>query len=138
MLAPKRVKWRKQQKGKMRGKALRGAALQYGDFGLQATECGYITARQIEAARIAMSRYTKRGGKTWIRIFPDKPLTRKAAETRMGSGKGNVEFWVAVIKPGRMLFEMEGIPLADAKEALRLSSHKLPLKCKFVAREGHA
>src|SRR3989344_4380693 len=122
----------------MRGKALRGAALQYGDFGLQATECGYITARQIEAARIAMSRYTKRGGKTWIRIFPDKPLTRKAAETRMGSGKGNVEFWVAVIKPGRMLFEMEGIPLADAKEALRPSSHKLPLKCKFVAREGHA
>lgn len=137
MLAPKRVKWRKQQKGRMRGKALRGAALQYGDFGLQATECGYITARQIEAARIAMSRYTKRGGKTWIRIFPDKPLTRKAAETRMGSGKGNVEFWVAVIKPGRILFEMEGIPKDQAAEALRLSSHKLPIKCKFVARETH-
>ena len=138
MLAPKRVKWRKQQKGRMRGKALRGAALQYGDFGLQATECGYITARQIEAARIAMSRYTKRGGKSWIRIFPDKPLTRKPAEVRMGSGKGNVEFWVAVIKPGRILFEMEGIPLDMAKEAMRLSSHKLPLKCKFVAREAHA
>ena len=137
MLAPKRVKWRKQQKGRMRGKALRGAELQYGDFGLQATECGYVTARQIEAARIAMSRYTKRGGKSGNRIFPDKPITRKAAETRMGSGKGNVEFWVAVIKPGRMLFEMEGITQDMAKEALRLSSHKLPIKCKFVARDAH-
>ncbi len=136
MLAPKRVKWRKQQKGRMRGKALRGAELQYGDFGLQATECGYVTARQIEAARIAMSRYTKRGGKSWIRIFPDKPITRKPAEVRMGSGKGNVEFWVAVIKPGRMLFEMEGITKDMAKEALRLSSHKLPIKCKFVARDA--
>jgi large subunit ribosomal protein L16 len=136
VLAPKRVKWRKQQKGRMRGKALRGAELQYGDFGLQATECGYVTARQIEAARIAMSRYTKRGGKSWIRIFPDKPITRKPAEVRMGSGKGNVEFWVAVIKPGRMLFEMEGITKDMAKEALRLSSHKLPIKCKFVARDA--
>lgn len=138
MLAPKRVKYRKHQKGRMRGKALRGAALQYGDFGLQATECGYVTARQIEAARIAMSRYTKRGGKSWIRIFPDKPITRKPAEVRMGSGKGNVEYWVAVIKPGRILFEMEGIPQDMAKEALRLSGHKLPIKCKFVARESHA
>jgi large subunit ribosomal protein L16 len=120
----------------MRGKALRGAELQYGHFGLQATECGYVTARQIEAARIAMSRYTKRGGKSWIRIFPDKPITRKPAEVRMGSGKGNVEFWVAVIKPGRMLFEMEGITKDMAKEALRLSSHKLPIKCKFVARDA--
>ena len=137
MLAPKRVKWRKQQKGRMRGKALRGGELQYGDFGLQATECGRITARQIEAARIAMTRFTKRGGKTWIRIFPDKPVTKKPAEVRMGSGKGNVEFWVAVIKPGRILFEMEGIPREMAEEALRLANHKLPLKTKFVCREQH-
>lgn len=137
MLAPKRVKWRKQHKGRMRGKALRGGELQYGDFGLQATECGRITARQIEAARIAMTRFTKRGGKTWIRIFPDKPVTKKPAEVRMGSGKGNVEFWVAVIKPGRILFEMEGIPKDMAQEALRLANHKLPLKTKFVCREQH-
>lgn len=135
MLAPKRVKWRKQHKGRMRGKALRGAELQYGDFGLQATECGRITARQIEAARIAMTRFTKRGGKTWIRIFPDKPITKKPAETRMGSGKGNVEFWVATIRPGRILFEMEGIPKTMAQEALRLANNKLPVKTKFVARE---
>lgn len=135
MLAPKRVKWRKQHKGRMRGKALRGAELQYGDFGLQATECGRITARQIEAARIAMTRFTKRGGKTWIRIFPDKPITKKPAEVRMGSGKGNVEFWVATIRPGRILFEMEGIPKSMAQEALRLANNKLPLKTKFVARD---
>ena len=134
MLAPKRVKWRKVQKGRMRGKCLRGAELQYGDFGLQASECGYITARQIEAARIAMSRYTKRGGKSWIRIFPDKPLTRKAAETRMGSGKGNVEFWVAVIKPGRILFEMNGVTREQAQEAFLRAAHKLPFKTKFLER----
>ena len=135
MLAPKRVKWRKQQKGHMAGKALRGGALQYGDVGLQATECGYVTARQIEAARIAVSKYTKKGGQMWIRIFPDKPRTKKAAETRMGSGKGNVEDWVCVVKPGRILFEMAGVGQAEAMEAMRLAAHKLPVATKVVTRE---
>lgn len=134
MLAPKRVKWRKQQKGRMRGRADRGATVAFGDFGLQATECGRITSRQLEAARVAMTRYLKRGGKVWIRIFPDKPITKKAAETRMGSGKGNVEEWAAVIKPGRILYEIGGISEAESKEALRLADHKLPLQCKVVKR----
>jgi large subunit ribosomal protein L16 len=134
MLSPKRVKWRKVSKGKMRGKALRGGFLHFGDFGLQATECGRITARQLEAARVAMTRYVKRGGQVWIRIFPDKPVTKKAAETRMGSGKGNVEEWVAVIKPGRIIFEMTGIPQVEAFEALRLAAHKFPLKLKAISR----
>ncbi len=134
MLSPKRVKWRKQQKGKMRGKADRGGTLFFGEFGLQATECGRITAKQIEASRVAMTRYVKRGGKIWIRIFPDKSLTRKPAETRMGSGKGNVEDWCAVIKPGRIIFEMDGIAQSEAFEALRLASNKLPLHCKPLSR----
>lgn len=134
MLSPKRVKWRKVSKGKMRGKALRGGFLHFGDFGLQATECGRITARQLEAARVAMTRYVKRGGQVWIRIFPDKPVTKKAAETRMGSGKGNVEEWVAVIKPGRIIFEMNGVTQVEAFEALRLAAHKFPLKLKAISR----
>ncbi len=134
MLAPKRVKWRKQQKGKMRGKADRGGTLFFGEFGLQATECGRITSRQIEASRVAMTRYVKRGGKIWIRIFPDKAITKKAAETRMGSGKGNVEEWAAVIKPGRVIFEMDGIPQSEAFEALRLANNKLPLHCKPISK----
>lgn len=136
MLAPKRVKWRKQQKGNMKGKALRGGTLLHGDYGLQAVECGYITARQIEAARIAVSKFTKKGGRMWIRIFPDKPRTKKAAETRMGSGKGNVEDWVSVIKPGRVLYEIKGVTAAEAKEAMRLANYKLPLKTKIIARES--
>ena len=136
MLAPKRVKWRKQQKGHMAGKALRGGTLLHGDYGLQAAECGYITARQIEAARIAVSKYTKKGGQMWIRIFPDKPRTKKAAETRMGSGKGNPEFFVAKVKPGTVLFEMEGVSEEVAREAMRLAAHKLPVKTKFIMREG--
>jgi large subunit ribosomal protein L16 len=135
MLSPKRIKYRKQQKGRMRGKALRGNTVAFGTFGLRALECGYLTAQQIEAARIAMTRYVKRGGKVWIRIFPDKPFTRKPAETRMGKGKGSPEGWVAVIRPGRILYEMEGIPEEVAREALRLASHKLPLRTKFVLRE---
>lgn len=135
MLSPKRVKWRKVSKGKMRGKATRGATLHFGEFGLQATECGRINARQIEASRVAMTRYVKRGGQVWVRIFPDKPITKKPAETRMGSGKGNVEEWAAVIKPGRILFEMAGITKEQAVEALRLADHKLPLKCKVVTKE---
>lgn len=138
MLAPKRVKWRKQQKGNMKGKALRGGTLLHGDYGLQAVECGYITARQIEAARIAVSKFTKKGGRMWIRIFPDKPRTKKAAETRMGSGKGNVEDWVSVIKPGRVLYEIKGVTAAEAKEAMRLANYKLPLKTKIIARESAA
>ena len=134
MLAPKRVIWRKVQKGKMRGKADRGGTLHFGEFGLQATECGRITSRQIEASRVAMTRYVKRGGQIWVRIFPDKPITKKAAETRMGSGKGNVEEWAAVIKPGRIIFEMEGITKAEAFEALRLANNKLPLSCKPISR----
>lgn len=135
MMSPKRVKWRKVSKGKMRGRAERGGTLHFGDFGLQATECGRITARQIEASRVAMTRYVKRGGQIWIRIFPDKPITKKAAETRMGSGKGNVEEWAAVIKPGRIIFEMTGIPKVEAFEALRLANHKLPLQCKPISKE---
>jgi large subunit ribosomal protein L16 len=135
MLTPKRVKWRKVQKGKNRGKAARGQLLFFGEFGLQASECGRITAKQIEAARVAMTRYVKRGGNIWVRIFPDKPITKKAAETRMGSGKGNVEEWAAVIKPGRIVFEMAGISKEEAKEALRLADHKLPVQCKFISRD---
>lgn len=135
MLLPKRIKHRKVQKGKRRGKAYRGSSIAHGEFGLKALECGWITNRQIEAARIAIMREVKRGGKLWINIFPDKPLTVKPAETRMGKGKGNPEKWVAVIKPGRVLFEIEGITKDKAEEALRLASHKLPIKCKFVSRE---
>ncbi len=135
MLQPKKVKHRKQHKGRMRGKAYRGSSLSFGDFGLQATECSRITARQIEAARIAMTRHVKRGGKVWIRVFPDKPVTKKPAETRMGKGKGNPEEWVAVVKPGRMLYEMEGVPAAVARQALRLAAHKLPLATRIVVRE---
>ncbi len=134
MLSPKRVKWRKVAKGKMRGKALRGGFLHFGDFGLQAVECGRINARQLEAARVAMTRSVKRGGQLWIRIFPDKPITKKAAETRMGSGKGNVEEWAAVIKPGRIIFEMSGVTQAEAFEALRLARHKFPVNCKAISR----
>jgi large subunit ribosomal protein L16 len=134
MLAPKRVKWRKHQKGKMRGKADRGGTLFFGEFGLQATECGRINSKQIEASRVAMTRYVKRGGKIWIRIFPDKAITKKPAETRMGSGKGNVEEWAAVIKPGRIIFEMDGIPQSEAFEALRLANNKLPVSCKPISK----
>ncbi len=134
MLSPKRVKWRKHQKGRMRGKALRGGSLFFGAFGLQAVECGKVTSKQIEAARVAMTRYIKRGGNIWIRIFPDKVLTKKPAETRMGSGKGNPEEWCAVIKPGRILYEMDGIPKAEAFEALRLAGYKLPLKVKVIQK----
>ena len=135
MLQPKKVKYRKQHKGRMKGKAYRGSSLTFGDYGLQATECSRVTARQIEAARIAMTRHVKRGGKVWIRIFPDKPITRKPAETRMGKGKGNPEEWVAVVKPGRILYEMEGVTAAVARDALRLAAHKLPLATRFVQRE---
>lgn len=132
---PKRTKYRKVQKGRMRGKASRGNFVSEGEYGLQALEAGWITANQIEAARIAMTRFTKRGGKVWIKIFPDKPITKKPAETRMGSGKGNPEYWVAVVKPGRVMFEIAGIPEETAREALRLAMHKLPIKTKFVAKE---
>lgn len=134
MLSPKRVKWRKVSKGKMRGRADRGGTLHFGEFGLQAVECGRINARQIEASRVAMTRYVKRGGQVWVRIFPDKPITKKAAETRMGSGKGNVEEWACVIKPGRVVFEMTGVTQAEAFEALRLAKHKLPVRCKPISR----
>jgi large subunit ribosomal protein L16 len=134
MLSPKKVKFRKQMRGRMRGKAYRGSTLNFGDFGLQAVECGYITSRQIEAARIAMTRRVKRGGKMWIRIFPDKPVTKKPAEVRMGKGKGAPEGWVAVIRPGRILYEMEGIPKNLAQEALLLAAHKLPIRTKFIER----
>jgi len=136
MLQPKKVKHRKQQKGRMRGKAYRGSTLAFGDFGLQAVEGFRMTARQIEAARIAMTRHVKRGGKVWIRVFPDKPVTKKPAETRMGKGKGSPELWVAVVKPGRILYEMEGVPASTAREALRLAAHKLPFKTRFVQRMG--
>ncbi len=135
MLMPKRVKFRKQQRGRVRGKAQRGNTVAFGQYGLKALESHWITSRQIEAARIAMTRYIKRGGKVWIRIFPDKPVTKKPAETRMGKGKGAPEYWVAVIKPGRILFEIEGVAEDLAKEAIRLASHKLPIKTKFVTRE---
>lgn len=134
MLMPKRVKHRKVQRGRMKGIATRGNVISNGEFGLQAMEPGWITSNQIEAARIALTRFIKRGGQVWIKIFPDKPVTKKPAETRMGSGKGSPEFWVAVIKPGRVLFEIAGVPEESAKEALRLAMHKLPLKCKFIAR----
>ena len=135
MLIPKRVKYRRQQRGRMTGKATRGNTVTYGDFGLQALEPGWITSNQIEAARIAMTRYTKRGGQVWIKIFPDKPVTQKPAETRMGSGKGSPEYWVAVVKPGRVLFEIAGVSEDAAREALRLGSHKLPIRTKIVKRE---
>ena len=136
MLLPKRVKYRKQFRGRMKGKAHRGNTVSHGSYGLVALEPAWITNRQIEAARIAMTRYIKRGGQVWIKIFPDKPVTAKPAETRMGSGKGSPEYWVAVVKPGRVMFEMDGISLEDAKEAMRLAGHKLPINTKFVTREG--
>ena len=135
MLSPKKVKYRKQHKGRRKGLATRGAEISFGTFGLQTLEDGWITARQIEASRIAISRYIKRGGKVWIRIFPDKSITKKAAETRMGSGKGNPEYWVASVRPGRVLFEMDGVTKEQAQEAFRLAAHKLPLRTKFLARE---
>jgi large subunit ribosomal protein L16 len=141
MLMPKRVKYRKAQRGRMRGKATRGATIAFGDFGLKAMEPGWITQRQIEASRVALTRMMKREGKVWIRIFPDKPVTKKPAETRMGSGKGNPEFWVVVIKPGRVMFEIGGVKKEMAKEALTLAAHKLPIKTKFVTRidyEAHS
>ena len=134
MLMPKRVKFRKAQRGRMKGKATRGATIAFGDFGLKAMEPGWITQRQIEASRVALTRMMKREGKVWIRIFPDKPVTKKPAETRMGSGKGSPEFWVAVVKPGRVLFELGGINRATAAEAMKLASHKLAIKTKFVSR----
>ena len=136
MLLPKRVKYRRVMRGRMTGKATRGNVVSNGQYGLQALEPAWITSRQIEAARIAMTRYTRRGGQVWIKIFPDKPVTRKPAETRMGSGKGSPEYWVAVVKPGRVMFEIAGVPEETAREALRLAMHKLPIKCKFVKREA--
>ena len=138
MLMPKRVKYRRVQRGRMTGKATRGNTVSNGEFGLQAVEPAWITSNQIEAARIAMTRYVKRGGKVWIKIFPDKPVTEKPAETRMGSGKGSPEYWVAVVKPGRVMFEMAGVTEEQAREAMRLASHKLPIKCKFVVKESAA
>ena len=136
MLMPKKVKYRKQQRGRMRGKAQRGSELSFGDFGLKVLEPGWITDRQIEASRVAIARFVQRGGKVWVRLFPDKPVTKKPAETRMGKGKGAPDHWVAVVKPGRILFEMEGVTVKDAQEAMRLASHKLPLRTRFVARVG--
>lgn len=136
MLMPKRVKFRKQHRGRRAGKATRGNNIDFGDYGLVAMEAGWITARQIEAARMNMTRAIKRGGKVWIRIFPDKPYTKKPLETRMGKGKGPVEGWVAVVKPGRVMFEMDGVPVPLAKEAMRLAAHKLPIRCKFVVKPG--
>jgi large subunit ribosomal protein L16 len=136
MLAPKRIKHRKQQRGRMTGTATRGSEISFGQFGLKALEPCWMTNRQIEAARVAITRHIKRGGKVWIRIFPDKPITQKPAETRMGKGKGNPEFWVAVIHPGRILFEVEGVPVDIAREAMRLAANKLPIKTKFVEREA--
>ena len=135
MLLPKRVKYRRVHRGRMTGKAYRGSTVSNGEYGLQALEPAWITSNQIESARIAMTRYIKRGGQVWIKIFPDKPITEKPAETRMGSGKGSPEYWVAVVKPGRVLFEIKGVAEADAREALRLAQHKLPLKTKIIARE---
>jgi large subunit ribosomal protein L16 len=136
MLAPKKIKYRKRQKGRTKGAAYRGSSLSFGDFGLKALGCGWLTSRQIEAGRVALMRHIKRGGKLWIRIFPDKPVTKKPAETRMGKGKGAPEDWVAVIKPGRILYEMEGVPVTIAREAFRLASHKLPIETKFITREA--
>ena len=138
MLLPKRVKYRRVHRGRLKGKATRGNTVTYGDFGLQALEPAWITSNQIEAARVAMTRYTKRGGKVWIKIFPDKPITEKPAETRMGSSKGSPEYWVAVVKPGRVMFEIAGVSEEVAREALRLASHKLPIKTKIVAKEETA
>ena len=135
MLSPKKVKYRKQQKGKMRGLSYRGSTLNFGEYGLQATSCGRLTSKQIEAARIAMTRHIKRGGRIWIRIFPDKPYTKKPAEVRMGKGKGAPEGWVAVIRPGRILYEMQGVSKELAKEALRLAAHKLSVKTRFIERD---
>ena len=135
MLLPKRVKYRRVHRGRLTGKALRGNTISHGEYGLVATEPAWITSNQIEAARIAMTRYTKRGGQVWIKIFPDKPVTEKPAETRMGSGKGSPEYWVAVVKPGRVMFEIAGVSEEVAREAMRLASYKLPVKCKFVKRE---
>jgi large subunit ribosomal protein L16 len=135
MLAPKKIKHRKQQKGRMRGVACRGNNLDFGSFGLKAVECGRLTSRQIEAARVALIRHVKRGGKLWIRVFPDKPITKKPAETRMGKGKGSPEYWVMVVKPGRMLYEMEGVNETIAREAFSLAAHKLPIKTTFVMRQ---
>ena len=135
MMMPKKVKFRKQQRGRMAGKAWRGSSISFGEFGLKALECGWVTDRQIEAARVAMTRSIKRGGKVWVRLFPDKPITKKPAETRMGKGKGAPEEWVAVIRPGKVLFEMEGVTPDLAREAMRLAAHKIPLKTKFVLRE---
>jgi len=135
MLAPKKTKYRKMQRGKNRGKAQRGATINFGQYGLKSLEHGWITSRQIEAARIAITRHVKRGGKVWIRIFPHKPITLKPAETRMGKGKGNLEYWAAVVKPGTILFELSGIGIEVAKEAMRLAAHKLPIKTKFVSEE---
>jgi large subunit ribosomal protein L16 len=136
MMMPKKVKYRKQQRGRMAGKAWRGSSIAFGEYGLKAMECAWITDRQIEAARVAMTRSIKRGGKVWIRLFPDKPITKKPAETRMGKGKGAPEQWVAVIRPGKILFEMEGVDVATAQAAMRLAAHKLPIKTKFVTRES--
>ena len=138
MLMPKRTKYRRVQRGRMKGAASRGNKIAYGEFGIQAMEPGWITGNQIEAARVAMTRYTKRGGQVWIKIFPDKPVTKKPAETRMGSGKGSPEFWVAVVKPGRVMFEIAGVSEEVAREALRLASHKLPIKTKIIARTEEA
>ncbi len=138
MLMPKKVKYRKQQRGRMTGKAWRGSTLAFGDFGLKAMECGWVTDRQIEAARIAMTRFIKRGGKVWIRLFPDKPITKKPAETRMGKGKGAPEQWVCVIRPGKIMFEMEGVPKETAVEAMRLAAQKLPIPTKVIFREQAA
>ena len=135
MLLPKRVKYRRVHRGRLKGKAYRGNTVTYGDFGLQALEPAWITSNQIESARIAMTRYIKRGGQVWIKIFPDKPITEKPAETRMGSGKGSPEYWVAVVKPGRVMFEIKGVAEETAREAMRLAMHKLPIKCKFVAKQ---
>jgi large subunit ribosomal protein L16 len=135
MMMPKKVKYRKQQRGRMCGKAWRGSSISFGDFGLKALECGWVTDREIEAARIAMTRSIKRGGKVWIRLFPDKPITKKPAETRMGKGKGAPEQWVAVVRPGKVLFEMEGVDRATAGSAMRLAAHKLAIKTKFISRE---
>ena len=136
MLLPKRVKYRRVQRGRLKGKAMRGNKVTYGDFGLQALEPAWVTSNQIEAARIAMTRYIKRGGQVWIKIFPDKAITEKPAETRMGSGKGSPEYWVAVVKPGRVMFEIGGVSEELAREAMRLAAHKLPVKCKFIAKES--
>lgn len=136
MLSPKKVKYRKKQKGRIRGKAYRGSTLEFGDYGLQALECGFMSAQQIEAARVAVTRHVKRGGKIWIRVFPDKPITKKPAETRMGKGKGAPEGWVAVVKPGRILYELEGVGESVAADAFRLAGHKLPFATRFVSRRS--